>query len=122
MKTQRRSNYGRRASFVMMLLGAVGSSTGWGATLVVTSTNDTGGGSLRQAILSANASANVPDVIQFNIGGAGPHTITPATPLPPVTDPLVIDGYSQPGASVNTVALTNGDNAVLKILLQESLV
>src|SRR5262245_12661403 len=118
MKTQRRSSFGRRACLVMMLLGAAGAGPGWGATLVVNTTNDTGGGSLRQAILSANGSANVPDVIQFNIAGAGPHTISPVTPLPPVTDPVLIDGYSQPGAGVNT--LTNGDNAAQQSLVIHS--
>src|SRR5438093_208882 len=90
------------------------------ATNVVTNTSDSGAGSLRQAILSANLTANVPDMITFNIAGAGPHVIIPLTPLPPVTDPLIIDGYSQAGASTNTLA--SGDNAVLKIVVLESLV
>src|SRR5205823_11104281 len=88
--------------------------------LAVTNTSDSGAGSLREAILSANLSANVPDIINFNIAGAGPHTISPVTPLPGVTDPLIIDGHSQPSASPNT--LTNGDNAVVKILILESLI
>ena len=75
------------------------------ATNLVTNTSDSGAGSLRQAILSANLTANVPDVIAFNIAGAGPHVIIPLTPLPPVTDPLIIDGYSQAGASTNTTGL-----------------
>jgi CSLREA domain-containing protein len=32
----------------------------------------------------------------------GPRTISPASALPTITDPVVIDGYTQPGASVNT--------------------
>jgi hypothetical protein len=90
------------------------------ATIVVTNTADSGNGSLRQAILSANSTANVSDAINFNISGAGPHTISPLTPLPTITAPVIIDGYSQPGASPNS--LSNGDNAVLKIALLESLV
>src|SRR5262249_44634790 len=39
--------------------------------------------------------------------------------LPPITEALTIDGYTQPGASVNTLA--TGDNAVLRILLSGSL-
>jgi hypothetical protein len=35
--------------------------------------------------------------------------------LPAITDTVIIDGYSQPGASPNTLAV--GDNAVLKIEL-----
>jgi hypothetical protein len=92
----------------------------WCAPHLVTNTNDSGDGSLRQAILSANLSVDVPDVIGFSIPGSGPHTITPLTPLPALTDPVLIDGYSQPSASSNT--LTNGDNAVLQILLLEGLV
>ncbi|MGD2112953.1 MAG: hypothetical protein PVI50_06175, partial [Gammaproteobacteria bacterium] len=47
---------------------------------VVTNTNDSGAGSLRQAILDANASLG-PDTICFDIPGAGPHVIQPLTPL-----------------------------------------
>jgi len=108
------------ASSIAVLSGMLGPARAFSATLVVTNTSDSGAGSLRQAILSANLSANVPDIINFNIAGAGPHTISPITPLPAVTDPLLIDGYSQPGASPNT--LTNGDNAALNILILESLI
>lgn len=75
---------------------------------------------LRAAIQEANASANVggPDVIRFAIPGSGPHTITPDSQLPTITQPATINGYSQPGASVNTA--TNGTNAVLKIVLDGS--
>ena len=64
-------------------------------TLVVTNTNDSGSGSLRQAILDANAHAGV-ETISFNIPGAGPHTIYPVTQLPDVTSPVIIDGRTQP--------------------------
>jgi hypothetical protein len=83
-------------------------------TLMVTNTNDSGPGSLRQAILDANATPGA-DTIDFNIPGTGVHTISPASPLPTITDPVVIDGYSQPGSSPNT--LPQGDNAVLEIEL-----
>ena len=63
---------------------------------VVTNTNDAGAGSLRQAIIDANAHAGA-DTITFNITGAGPHTIAPASTLPSITDPVTIDGTSQPG-------------------------
>ena len=86
------------------------------ATYTVTSTGDSGAGSLRQAILDANANAGA-DTIAFNIPGAGVHTIAPLTALPPITDPVTIDGYSQPGASVNTLPLAQGTNAVILIEL-----
>ena len=71
------------------------------ATFTVTNTDDSGPGSLRQAIFDANGAPGL-DTIAFNIAGAGVHTISPATVLPGITDPVTIDGYSQPGASPNT--------------------
>ena len=83
----------------------------------VINTDDSGPGSLRQAILDANANIGA-DTISFNIPGTGVHTITPLTPLPTITDGVTIDGYTQPGSSANTVA--DSDNAVLKIELDGS--
>lgn len=71
-------------------------------SLVVVNTSDSGAGSLRQAILDANATAG-DDIITFDIPGPGPHTIVPLTPLPPVFPtstvtggPVLIDGTSEP--------------------------
>jgi len=86
------------------------------ATFTVTNANDSGPGSLRQAILDANSGSGA-DMIVFNIPGAGVHTVSPLTQLPPLTDDAgtTIDGYTQPGSSPNTLAL--GDNAVLLVEL-----
>jgi hypothetical protein len=92
----------------------------YAATYTVTNTNDSGTGSLRQAILDANANAGT-DTITFNIPGTDPHTIKPASALPTITDPVVINGYTQPGASPNTNPVGSGINAVLKIELDGSL-
>jgi len=73
--------------------------------------------SLRAAIEEANALPGT-DAINFNIAGAGPHPITPASALPIITQPVTIDGYTQPGSSGNTNPVTAGSNAVLKIVLQ----
>src|SRR5215212_1348882 len=84
----------------------------------VTNTNDSGDGSLRQAILDANAmpnSSNGPDEIHFNIPSESVNTISPASALPTITEPVVIDGYTQSGASANTLA--TGDNANLQVEL-----
>jgi hypothetical protein len=64
--------------------------------LVVTNANDSGAGSLRQAILDANAN---PDFsrIAFNIPSTSSKTITPATALPTITSPVLLDGTTQPG-------------------------
>ena len=84
------------------------------ATFTVTTTGDSGAGSLRQAIADANAAAGA-DTIAFNIPGAGVHTIVLGSALPTVTDETTIDGYSQPGTSVNTLPLAQGTDAVLLI-------
>lgn len=89
------------------------------ATFTVTTTADAGAGSLRQAILDANVAG--PDAIAFTIPGAGVQTIRPLSQLPTVTDPLVIDGYSQPGSHPNTNGPGLGDNAALRIELDGSL-
>jgi CSLREA domain-containing protein len=74
--------------------------------------------SLRAAIQEADASAGA-DQIQFNIPGAGVHTIQPIGSLPPITEQTTIDGYTQPGSSANTLAV--GDNAVILIELDGTL-
>ena len=78
-----------RAICGALILGAVVPAAA--ATFTVTNTNDSGAGSLRQAITDANASRGA-DVILFNIAGSGPHTISPGLPLPRITDSVVIDG------------------------------
>jgi len=59
----------------------VGQLTDASAVFAVINTNDAGAGSLRQAILQANATMGT-DQIVFNIPGVGPHTIMPLSPLP----------------------------------------
>ena len=81
----------------------------------VINTNDSGSGSLRQAILDANSMGG--GTIQFNIPGAGVHTISPLTVLPTITQSVTIDGYTQPGSSANTNPTTQGLNTVLQIEL-----
>lgn len=60
----------------------------------VVNTDDAGPGSLRQAIIDANANSGR-DSITFAIPGAGEHVITLASPLPTITEAVVIDGKSQ---------------------------
>ena len=68
------------------------------ATFVVSNTNDGGAGSLRQAILSANQAAGK-DEIHFNVPPApvGVTAISPATPLPAITEAVIVDASTQPG-------------------------
>jgi CSLREA domain-containing protein len=109
-------------------------SQSFAATITVTTAADTavandGVVTLREAITAINAGSSAdPDIvaqspgvfgtqdkIQFNIPGAGVHTITALTSLPTITKPVSVNGYSQPGSSANTNALNAGINAVLQI-------
>ncbi len=63
----------------------------------VTTTADSGPGSLRQAILDSDLAVGGTNTIDFDIPGAGVQTIAAASPLPTITNPLVIDGTTQPG-------------------------
>jgi CSLREA domain-containing protein len=69
---------------------------------------------LRAAIEAANSAAGA-DTISFNIPGSGVHTIQPSTELPAIVEAVVVDGYTQPGSSENT--LSQGSDAVLMIQL-----
>jgi CSLREA domain-containing protein len=112
------------------------SSATWlsAATITVNSVADAtandGVCTLREAITAANTNTAsgamageclagqaplVVDTIAFNITGgcATVCTITPATSLPTVTEPVVINGYTQPGSAANTFGV--GNNVVLKI-------
>jgi CSLREA domain-containing protein len=105
-------------TLLFMFALAVGATA---ATIVVDNTVDPGDGicaspgcTLREAITAANTNPGA-DIITFNIPGAGVHTITPTSALPTITETLTIDGYTQPGASENTLAV--GNDAVLEIEL-----
>lgn len=89
------------------------------ATYTVNSTADPGDGvcdaaecTLHEAMTQANLHPG-PDAIAFDIPGAPGvlRTIALAGPLPAIADPLVLDGFTQPGATPNTNA-TGGLNAV----------
>ena len=84
-------------------------------TFTVTNTNDSGPGSLRQAILDANANSGS-DVISFNIG-SGLKTITPSSQLPTISDPVLIDGTTQPGFAGTPVIEIDGTNTFNFVLL-----
>lgn len=86
--------------------------------IVVTTTADSGRGTLREAIIIANQQAGF-DTIAFDIKRPGAQTISPTTSLPAIIDPVLIDGYTQPGSRPNT--LSNGSNAVLMIEVEGSL-
>ena len=99
-------------------------------TIVVSSTADavtgcatagmpqvgTPGCTLRDAITYSNANPPAaPDqnTIAFDIPGGGVQTIDVLSDLPPITAAVIVDGFSQPGASPNTLAV--GSDAVLNV-------
>ncbi len=122
------------ASLALSLLIASGALA---STITVNSVADTigddGACTLREAIIAANTDtasgvsagecaagevAPTVDTIAFAIPGAGVHTISPLSALPMITQPVTIDGYTQPGSSPNTNPTTMGLNAVITIELR----
>ncbi len=97
-----------------IVLAAFAAAPALAGAFTVTNTNDSGPGSLRQAIIDANGDIDF-STISFNIPGPGVHTITPATALPPLEFIVTIDGYTQPGSHANTQLI--GNDAVLLIEL-----
>ena len=71
---------------------------------------------LVDAIVFANANPGA-DAVHFNLPGGGTRTIVPSAPLPALTDDagVTIDGFTQPGASPNT--LSAASNAVWRVRL-----
>jgi ELWxxDGT repeat protein len=80
------------------------------ATFTVSSGADAGPGSLRQAIVDANNNPG-PDQIVFNLGGGGAQTISPATALPALVGPVVLDATTQPGFAGTPLIELNGAGA-----------
>ncbi|MDP9099993.1 MAG: hypothetical protein M3N48_13540, partial [Verrucomicrobiota bacterium] len=121
---------GFRISLVTTCIVAGLATVALANTYTVTNTNDSGAGSLRQAINDANAHpnspANTPDTIAFAIPGSGVQTIAVLSQLPTVTDPVIIDGYTQSPCASNSApcshpnTLADGDDAVLLIELSGS--
>lgn len=98
-----------------------------GLTYTVTNTGDNGGvnpavgagtGTLRQAIVDANANASAagdPNKIVFNIAGAGVKTINLSAVLPGITTPTIVDGTTQPGASCGTLVPNDANGAITNV-------
>ncbi|HEX5358260.1 MAG TPA: DUF4347 domain-containing protein, partial [Aquabacterium sp.] len=89
------------------------------ATYTVTNTSDSGAGSLRAAITSANGNAGT-DTINFNISSGtagtgsdtGAYVITLASGLPTITEAVTIDASTQSGyvaGGLHTVVLDGND-------------
>lgn len=97
------------------------------ATFTVINNADDGAGSLRQAIVDANANSGT-DLIDFAIPGSGVPTISILSALPAITDPLTIDGTTQNAGLVEidgslggfmpaVLDITAGNSSVLGLVL-----
>ena len=100
------------SAIAAVLIGAT--VRAWSADYTVVNVNNSGTGSLRQALTDANANPGL-DRVRFNIPGPGLKIIRVTTAFPDVTGPVEIDGYSQPGSRPNELA--DSDNAVRLIEL-----
>jgi titin len=97
----------------MAFLAALVAPHGAGATFSVTSISASGAGSLQQAISNANTTVGT-NTIVFQISGSGVvHTIIPTTasPLPAITNAVVIDGTTQPGFAGTPLIELDGASA-----------
>src|SRR5262249_37287999 len=118
----------RLPSMAMALASVLG--VAHAATITVNSaadmTADDGQCTLREAIVAANtntasgaaagecaAGTAGPDTIAFNIPETGVRTVALSSALPSITETITLDGYTQPGAVANTLAV--GSNATLMI-------
>ena len=88
-------------------IGAYESPANDASTFTVTNRNDSGPGSLREAMTQANASSSPVAGILFDIRDNAQQAICPAvialqSPLPDIMVPMQIEGYSQGGSIANT--------------------
>jgi len=87
------------------------------ATFTVTTNADSGAGSLRQAILDANAAGPGPHLIAFAIG-SGPQTITLAAPLPALAAATTtINATTQPGFTQLPIVTLRGPASGATVIL-----
>jgi len=101
------------AAFLIVLLVPIMPAHSRAATLfTVSTTSDSGGGSLRDAITHATAPGAT---IAFAIPGTGVQTITLATALPTIAANVTIDATTQPGYSGTPLIVIDGNNSVTDI-------
>lgn len=96
------------------------------ATFTVSNTNNSGAGSLRQAILDANSAAGT-DTIVFNLG-AGTPTINLTSALPAITGTVIISGNTggatrvelngaSAGAGANGLTISGGNSLIERLVI-----
>jgi hypothetical protein len=92
----------------------------WATVFTVTSTADSGPGTFRQAINSANADDNFPHTINFNLP-VGTTITLGETALPEIMRTMVIDATTTSGWTSNAIGITldatnNSANQILHIV------
>jgi len=98
---RKRTKINTRKLFGLILPFALLASQAVAATYSVTNLSDSGTGSLRAAMLSANT--NKGSTVTFGVSG----TINLSTPLPAITSQVTIDGTTAPGFSGTPVVSVN---------------
>jgi parallel beta-helix repeat protein len=108
----------RRATTLALTLLLSGTASAAVIFPHVTNTNDSGTGSLRAAITAANANGADGAIVTFDIGSScGPHVIHLDTELPDLKYEIHFEGYSQTGASANSLYFFDGNDAKICIIL-----
>jgi hypothetical protein len=101
----------KRTSLLLPIAAFVGAvlsyATSFGNTYTVTTTNDSGPGSLRAVITQANGTTG-PHTINFGNTGnfAGGGIIGLVSPLPQITQSITIAGWRNTGATTNAIVVT----------------
>ena len=116
-------NLSRKKTYVFQILLLLICSVSSATIFTVTTVADTGAGSLRQAIIDANANLGA-DEIHFNIpetdcDAAGVCDIVFNSPYSHITDEVTIDGSTQPryGTAPANVCATTTDASYMRVQL-----
>ena len=108
-----------KKTFISSFLVFITTGSLWATSFIVSSTADSGPGTLRQAITSANADPSIPHTINFNLP-VGTTIALGETPLPEITRTMVIDATTTTGWTSNAIGITldatnNSANQILHI-------
>jgi titin len=95
---------------VAATLSFLAPGNGWAVVLTVNNANDSGPGSLREAISSVNTNPGLGKIF-FNLPGPGWPAIRPLSAFPAITNEVVIDGTTQPGYSGSPLIELDGSGA-----------
>jgi hypothetical protein len=108
-------------ALLAVLAAGAGGAGAAGVVFVVRNTNDSGQFSLRAQIDAANANPGA-DQIVFNVPGSGVRTISVTSgPLPVITDPVRIDGRTQPAfVDAPLIRIDNGTGSTAAVGLEIS--